>query len=55
MIEYCYTIVQGIGSLELENAVNKYLANGWDLVGGVAVDNNGWYIQAMVLKEESGG
>ena len=48
-----YKIVEGNYTLELEQNVNEYLHEGWELVGGVefrVVGGMQYYLQAMILK-----
>lgn len=44
-----YFICDGSNRRELENSVAKMLPSGWVPIGGVAVRDNGWLYQAMVL------
>jgi hypothetical protein len=48
-----YVIVTGIYKNSFESEVNKYLEQGWELVGGLVIGMVGqttYYHQAMILK-----
>ena len=49
-----YKILQANGHFELEDKVNEYLQDGWELVGGVAVKSVAGIVallQAITKKE----
>lgn len=52
-----YLIVEATSATELQEEVQRYIDEGWELQGGVAVATYGalqwWYYQAMVLRENS--
>ena len=47
-----YKIVREQSLDGLELYVNSYIKNGWTPQGGVSVDDDGWYIQAIILKPQ---
>ncbi|MBQ0909759.1 DUF1737 domain-containing protein [Flavobacterium sp. F-328] len=52
-----YTVVVGFNSLDIQNQVNKLLADKWELLGGIATAYNKYedkfqYSQAMVKNEK---
>lgn len=47
-----YMLVAMGTRLSLSDAVNHWMAEGWVPSGGVTVDGDGYYIQAMVRREE---
>lgn len=36
---------------KFEEKVKEYLNDGWELVGGVAIDKSGFFVQAVYKKE----
>ena len=45
-----YEIVFGDSPYELETKVMEWMAKGWVATGGVSIDEDGDYMQAMVLE-----
>lgn len=46
-----YKVVVEKDLYELQNKVEELLNNGWELVGGVAVDRSYIYYQALIKEE----
>lgn len=47
-----YKVVMEKDLYELQNTVEELLNNGWELVGGVAVDRSYIYYQALIKEQE---
>lgn len=47
-----YKVVTDRELYELQNKVEELLNNGWELVGGVAVDRSYNYYQALIKEQE---
>jgi hypothetical protein len=52
-----YLIVEANSAAQLQEKVQYFINQGWELQGGIAVDTNGagnwWYYQAMVQREKN--
>lgn len=46
-----YKVVMEKDLYELQNTVEELLNNGWELVGGIAVDRSYNYYQALIKEE----
>ena len=44
-----YKVIKGCTIVELEEKVNKEIERGWRLLGGIAVYNNDYFYQAMII------
>lgn len=42
-----YIVIEKEKLKDLEGSVNAYMADGWELQGGIST-GNGWYSQAMI-------
>lgn len=47
-----YIILEGKSPAELEEMVNNRIDTGWKLIGGLAYNSNGYYLQAMFKRNE---
>ena len=47
-----YVVLESKSVVGIENQVNGYINKGWKLIGGVAHNSNGYYVQAMFKRNE---
>ena len=46
-----YTVVQNVSLHKLIESVNHHIADGWQVLGGIAVAAGGFFAQAMIREE----
>lgn len=49
-----YKIVESYDVIQLEKTVKRHIKNGWELQGGVCVNNDRLYVQALVKFKTEG-